>query len=80
MRLRKQPNTVDTLGTAELLKMRDEVSLITKHRVTRVDYLEAVIEALLDTHEELRNHPEVVDFHRREAEMIAAQKATDDKS
>lgn len=45
-----------------------ELKIAIKHRVTRLDFCEAVLEALVDTHPKIKRHPAIRDFLRREEE------------
>lgn len=42
-----------------------EIDLNVKHRVTRFDFYDAVLTALMDTHPKIKNHPAIKDFVRR---------------
>ena len=57
--------------TDKLKEMLADLRLATDFQITRTDYHEAVIQALLDTHPELLGHPIVVDFFKRAKEYQA---------
>lgn len=52
----------------DIKKMAKDVSLMFKYGVSRLDYSEAYLKALVELHPEIKDHPAILDLLKREEE------------